>query len=985
MEQNRCMGCMRVRWANEDVCPECGHRHYDDVQPPYALPCNSILHGKYLIGKVLDQDQLQITYLAFDQTRNLRVAVRECFPQGLASRDSGQSSCVVWSGSCADAASREADYDRFWAEARKLAQIHPSPTVAQVLDIFPDHQTAYIVTDFVAGETLRSKVMRDGPLPFSDCVKLLTPVMQALDQLHQQGIIHRDIGPDSIVIQPDGVVRLLGLGVSREFHLSPAHTAQYGQQTQPADKGAFRPLEQCVDTGTIGPWTDVYALCATLYYCVTGTLLPPAMDRTLSEKLTFPDACKKPLPPKAKATLSKGLALKPEQRFQTVGALLRVCAKQCKLPNPAKDPAKERTEDRKQKRPKNKRPLSFPKFFLRRTGNRKNRQPVPQRSPREALTALVRSKWFLGILGGLLLLGGIAGIFAWQDWRHCGENLTWSLSDGVLTIQGTGPMESYSRWSNGPGWRRHSEGITSVVLPDGLTRVGSYAFSELSSLRTLALPDSVTAIEDGAFLGCERLSSISFPDDLETIGDSAFQDCTALDDVTLPSEITILPNKVFLGCESLSSIVIPDSVTSLGYSAFESCDSLTSVTLSSNLTRIGSGAFSFCTSLERIDIPPSVTEIEDEAFSSCVSLEEITFWGDAPQFEQDEDGDSRIFSDVIATAYYPRGNDTWSLKTRKNYGGGLVWTLLPIGAATETQETSEAVSEAEPEETAQPEEPEGISWKITGSQLRITGEGAMDDYSSENPPPWWEEHDQITSVVISQRITHIGDAAFQNCDTLLTATIPDSVTSIGAGAFENCTGLQAIQLPDGLRSIGTDAFDDCQGLESVVFPASLDSLGKWAFWDCENLSEITFLGECPELSGSVFYDVSAVVYYPGTNSTWTEAAKEDYGGDLTWVPLGSEPPADTAEDPYILPTDTQRIRESDLYFLTQEEVALARNEIYARHGHVFTNETYAEYFEAQSWYEPDPTFDALDKSQLTAIERYNVDLIVAYEERMGWR
>ena len=182
------------------------------------------------------------------------------------------------------------------------------------------------------------------------------------------------------------------------------------------------------------------------------------------------------------------------------------------------------------------------------------------------------------------------------------DNLTWTLdADGTLTISGTGAMKNYDYDSNQSPVYNNSD-VKKIVIEDGVTSIGDYAFRGCSSLTSITLPDSVTSIGDCAFVFCVGLSSITLPDSVTSIGDSAFKNCSSLTSITIPDRVTSIESRAFTGCSSLTSITIPDSVTSIGYATFAGCSSLTSITIPDSVTSIGESAFSNCSSLQTISL-----------------------------------------------------------------------------------------------------------------------------------------------------------------------------------------------------------------------------------------------------------------------------------------------------------------------------------------------------------------------------------------------
>ena len=180
----------------------------------------------------------------------------------------------------------------------------------------------------------------------------------------------------------------------------------------------------------------------------------------------------------------------------------------------------------------------------------------------------------------------------------CGDNVTWSYSDGTLTIQGTGSMHDWTGGMNDRSpWYLYILQIHTVIINDGVTTIGSRSFEHYRNLTSVTIPNSVTSIRDSAFLSCSSLTSISIPSSVTSIGDAAFYDCNSLTSVSIPSSVTSIGQSAFYGCSSLTSVAISDSVTYIGYQTFRDCSSLTNVIIPSSITRIGSYVFDGCSSL----------------------------------------------------------------------------------------------------------------------------------------------------------------------------------------------------------------------------------------------------------------------------------------------------------------------------------------------------------------------------------------------------
>ena len=205
-----------------------------------------------------------------------------------------------------------------------------------------------------------------------------------------------------------------------------------------------------------------------------------------------------------------------------------------------------------------------------------------------------------------------------------GDNLTWTLNskDSTLVISGTGEMTDYDYYS--VPWSDYTSYIKYVTLPDGLTSIGEYAFSNCSALTSITIPNSVTSIGESAFAYCSGLTSIEIPNSVTSIESGAFGHCEGLTSVTIPNSVTSIGNYAFYDCYALTSVTIGNSVTSIGDYAFSDCWSLTSVTIGNSVTSIGGYAFEYCYALTSVTIGNSVTSIGYNAFFYCKSLTSIT-------------------------------------------------------------------------------------------------------------------------------------------------------------------------------------------------------------------------------------------------------------------------------------------------------------------------------------------------------------------------
>ena len=304
--------------AGETVCPECGRAYGSANAETFALKPGTILEGKYLVGEMLGQGGFGITYIGFDLLLEQKVAIKEYYPMstGMVSRDGH--STVVWSSAMMGKTGTQKGFDSFLKEARKMAKLGGIPGVVGVKSVFIQNETAYIVMDFIEGETLLKKLQKNVPMDFDSCVKLMTPIMQALAEVHEHGIIHRDISPDNIMVRPDGKLILLDLGAAKDLDIQGNDGSV--QSSQMVAKQGFSPIEQYSKSGKVGPWTDIYAMAATIYYCCTGILPPPATDRTIDDTL----ACQPLLTQTQFGILADCMRMRPQDRPQSMDTLLQM-------------------------------------------------------------------------------------------------------------------------------------------------------------------------------------------------------------------------------------------------------------------------------------------------------------------------------------------------------------------------------------------------------------------------------------------------------------------------------------------------------------------------------------------------------------------------------------------------------------------------------------------------------------------------------------
>ncbi|MCD7768405.1 MAG: leucine-rich repeat protein, partial [Oscillospiraceae bacterium] len=492
----------------------------------------------------------------------------------------------------------------------------------------------------------------------------------------------------------------------------------------------------------------------------------------------------------------------------------------------------------------------------------------------------------------LLLTFGLAALFstaALADDNNiksgtCGDNLTWVLEDGVLTISGEGEMDSYSIYSFSSlgyaPWYDIRDAVTSIVIEDGVTSISMYAFYGCSNLMDVSIADSVTSIGYGAFYECTSLTDITIPGGVTSIGEWAFYKCN-LSSITIPDSVTSVGNyafsdtayynddanwennvlyignwlitaksslsgdyeirsgtrgiadEAFYNRTNVTGVLVPEGVVFIGEYAFQKCSGLTSIVLPDSVTSIGYGAFRECTGLANVTLPDSLTLLDSYAFYKCSALTSI------------------VIPDGV----------TW-----------LYCTFSDCSSLTSVE---------------------------LPDSLTSIGYCAFDDCES------------LTTVDIPSSVTNIDISAFAGCTSLANITIPDSVTYIGsnafadtllysngwesgvlyidhwllaaesdlsgdyviksetvgiaANAFSGCTALTGITIPDSVVTICDSAFYGCTLLTDVVIPDSVTYVWHGAFQNCTSLANIT-LPQTPAWIGSEAFENTA---YYNDSANWS--------------------------------------------------------------------------------------------------------------------
>lgn len=278
----------------------------------YSLQRNTGLIGRYVIQEVLGQGGFGITYLGIDKLYGNKVAIKEYYPQKIAMRKA-QYEDVVTVTSIEEKNNYDKGKKRFLDEAQVMARFNKNEGIVKILDFFEANNTAYIVMEYLEGITLKQYLGKYGVIQFRNLIEMMLPLREALIEIHSQGLIHRDISPDNIMVQHNGKLKLMDFGAARDY------TESGNKSLTVILKPGYAPPEQYQTHGVQGPWTDIYALCATIYKCLTGITPPDAIARVMDDKFKEPDQLDGKLSPDIKKILWKGMNIFPEERYQDIG------------------------------------------------------------------------------------------------------------------------------------------------------------------------------------------------------------------------------------------------------------------------------------------------------------------------------------------------------------------------------------------------------------------------------------------------------------------------------------------------------------------------------------------------------------------------------------------------------------------------------------------------------------------------------------------
>lgn len=584
-----CSNCFSVNYEG-GVCAECGYdSQHETGKHPLALPAGSILYGRYRIGRVLGQGGFGITYKAQDVNSNKIVAIKEYFPKELATRVDGNYA-MPYGGQ------KEKDFeygkDKFLNEAQTLARFNGTPGIVDVYNYFEENGTVFFAMEYAGDINLEKYVSeKGGKLTFAEAQVILKPVFEAIREIHKEGIIHRDIAPDNIMITPDRRPLLIDFGAAR------GDTGMKSVSMDVVIKYGFAPVEQYKQHGTLSPATDIYAAAATYYYAITGHIPPESIERVSGEDpLLSPCVYGAQIEKKTEDALIKALSVQPNNRYQSMEDFIEGLKPMMSIPLTVKDMLERAFNHLAQKEwgkaeayfdmvlenesqnaeayvgllmsglkvekreflglVKNKKKITESKNYKlamqlgsEALKNELSGYACKKKSPIKKIKEKLihnsiggKGKRKTGIVAGVALAVATIVII-------CANVLSsWSYSSysDTLTIKN---MEKYSgmKYDEMP-WAKYYDDATAIVIKDGVETINAQSFYGFIAVTSVDLPSTVTQIGSEAFRGCSNLKSINIPSNVDWIEEEAFRDCGSLTSVYLPSGLSRIGADAFKGC-----------------------------------------------------------------------------------------------------------------------------------------------------------------------------------------------------------------------------------------------------------------------------------------------------------------------------------------------------------------------------------------------------------------------------------------------------
>lgn len=878
----RCYGCMQEFADEFELCPHCGFIVGTAQEVKSHLPCGTKLSGgRYVVGKVLGYGGFGITYIAWDTKRNRRVAVKEFFPNALSTRSEGET--VV---SCYNSKSEKFFKEgvrKMLDEGERLSKFHKNESIVNVYDFFEANKTACIVMEYLEGKDLKKYLEENGgKLDADEAIEIMLPVLNALNEMHKENLIHRDISPDNIFICNNGKVKILDFGSAR------LAVADSDKSMSIMLKKGYAPKEQYSSHSKQGPWTDVYAASATLYELVTGHKPVDSMDRDEEPLKTFKELGVLGMG-ELEGVIVKGMAQDVAERTPDAATLY---AELAELIKPAEG--------------------GKPDFIPRPP------QPKTPSKPKKSKKPLI----IAAVIAVVVAVGALGGKFAWDRFSAKPEEstTTTTASETETTTETTeitteAPMLSEAvpyEFKNGE--TTVTEKLNTIFGDNEnvfMADINGDKNSEVIVIKESDTPDETgkkptevfayTTLADGNMIETKLFcdSSSQFLADTTgnalyvvtkgkgsdkktlytaikyTVSETGFQFIDKISatepkekgDLTAAEIIEAVEKEFNEKFKTLCTPAEPEKLIDLGSKnnnlnpmgefgssikwIYHEHGKLLRILGSGHMPSeydrkpwidysnkieiaiIGDSVLSipdyfFCeeNELKEVYIGKNVTKIGSEVFKWCEQLTELKI----PDRVLDI-GASVIECTGVKKIYIGESLESIEL----NYLGGINLEKIIVSPKNQCFESdSNGVLYSK-----------GKSVLICYPAMNPLTNFSLDLKTSVIESFAFRDAKKLKEIRLHENIDQIGSSTFAGCMSLEKIKIPGNIRSdekenaIAYGMFRDCTSLKSVEIGEGIKVIDSDAFSGCSSLKTINLPESLNAIGSCAFQNCISLSSIT--------------------------------------------------------------------------------------------------------------------------------------------------
>ena len=774
LSKNLCEYCFAE--IETQPCPKCGYQRSTYEHDKSVLPVGSVLESRYMIGKVLGKGGFGITYLAYDMKLGYKVAIKEYYPMGAAVRNAENMTVSAHSADTEEIFKSGAE--KFYNEARLVAELSRNHNIVNVSDVFYENDTVYFTMGYLEGLTLKNYLNKYGKISEEQAVYVAGEVANALASAHEINVLHRDISPDNIMVCTYGAVTLLDFGAARQV------VSEASSSLSIILKQGFAPLEQYQKKGKQGPWTDIYALGATIYYLLTKDLMEDPITR-MDDDEEF-SSNKHGISPALweiikKATMIRtseryqniyefmdalddcGIAPKPliktDKRARSFGSMSRT-KMEYKEPEAAPVPAMEKTvalndapvPAMEKTVALNDAPVpamektvalnDAPVPAMEKTVAL-NDAPVPAMEKTVALNDTPTPAMNATVVLNDTPVPAMEKTVALNDTPVPAMTPTVALNDTPTSAMNpTVALDSAASQRNSPPPRQSaaSERDNSPLFRD--EESPSNWSRDLSDIRTPLFRDEESPSRSSAASSDSRSSPSKPRNSYFNIDKPLFRDSETDD---MPYDGYIMENRQDRDRASLYNYnAFKNGVIINKYKAFNINVKVPYEINGIDVVTIGTEAFSKCRTIVNVDMPYTLNVIESRAFADCVNLRNI---------------------------YIP-------------------------GSLTEI------------------------------------GDGAFSGCKN------------LKQIYIPDSVERLGESAFRNCKSLETVFIPHLVSNIRQFTFENCSHLTILKIAEGTAVISKYAFKSCTSLATLNIPSSMKLIEDHAFDGCTSLRSVIIPANC---------------------------------------------------------------------------------------------------------------------------------------------